>query len=114
MFNRYKAGRRCPESSRFSLRISLAGAGAGAPSQLPGGGGLSGSMAGSIAGIRGMNAIRAFDELRSRGFENVDSLSSGNSVYGIYYYRPTRVCVQTTSDKTTVLDIRAIQNPKCH
>lgn len=81
----------------------------------PGGPGYGGGyMMGSIQGIQGMDGIRAFDELRSRGFENVDSFSSGRTLYGIYYYRPNRTCVQTTSDNNRILDIRNIgSHPRC-
>lgn len=73
-----------------------------------------GGYAGSISGIEGLNGIEAFDALRSRGFENVDSFTSGNTLYGIYYYRPNRTCVQTTSANGRIVDIRDIQtHPKC-
>ena len=100
------AGRR-GVSSNYSLRVSVTGT---ATADRPGAGG----QVGSIAGIQGMNAIRAFDVLRSRGFESVDSITGGNTLYGIYYYRPTRLCVQTTSANTTIVDIRDIRrHPKC-
>lgn len=69
---------------------------------------------GSIVGITGMSAVSAIDELRARGFANVDSFSTGNTLYGIYYYRPTRLCVQTTSANSRIVDIRDIQtHPRC-
>ena len=73
-----------------------------------------GGNRGSIAGIEGMYAVNAIDELRSRGFDNVDSQSSGSTIYGIYYYRPTRLCVQTTAANGRIVDIRDIQrHPRC-
>ncbi|MCJ2178583.1 hypothetical protein [Novosphingobium album (ex Hu et al. 2023)] len=70
--------------------------------------------AGNIAGIRGMDAVAAFDELRARGFRNVDSFSSGNTLYGIYYFQRTQLCVQTTSTNSRIVDIRDIRtHPKC-
>ncbi len=79
-----------------------------------GGSGYGGAMMGSISGIQGMDGLRAADELRARGFENVDSFSSGMARYGIYYYRPGRLCVQTTADERRILDIRDIgSHPRC-
>ncbi len=80
----------------------------------PGGTGYGGSMMGSISGIQGMDGVRAGDELRARGFEIVDSFSSGMARYGIYFYRPSRLCVQTTADERRILDIRDIgSHPRC-
>lgn len=80
----------------------------------PGSPGYGGGMMGSISGISGMDAVRAIDELRARGFENVDAFSSGLATYGIYYYRPSRLCVQTTADNRRILDIRDIgSHPRC-
>ena len=80
----------------------------------PGGPGYGGGQMGSIYGIQGMTGTRAFDELRNRGFENVDSFSSGRTLYGVYYYRPTRLCVQTTSSRNRIVDIRDIRShPRC-
>lgn len=89
----------------FRLTIAVSGRGnaAGGP-----------GMAGSIGGIQGSNAVMAIDELAARGFANVDSFSSGSTLYAIYYYRPTRLCVQTTSADSTIVDIRDIKmHPKC-
>lgn len=100
------SGRR-GEVGNFRLSISVPGRGSGTP----GGGG---GMSGSIAGIQGMAAVAAIDELGSRRFANVDSFSSENTLYGIYFYRPTRLCVQTTSANSRIIDIRDIRtHPKC-
>jgi hypothetical protein len=45
-----------------------------------------------------MNSIKAFDVMTSRGFKSVDSISAGNSSYGIYYNAKTHQCVQLTND----------------
>ena len=80
----------------------------------PGGPGYGGGQMGSIYGVQGMDAVRAIDELRNRGFQNVDSFSSGRTVYGVYYYPPTRLCVQTTANNSRILDIRDIRShPRC-
>ena len=101
-----RATARRGQAGSFRLTVSVTGRRPGAPS--------GGGNAGSIAGIQGMNPIGAIDELRARGFENVDTLTSGNTLYGIYYYRPTRLCVQTMSAGPTILDIRDIKtHPKC-
>jgi len=101
-----RASARRGETGSYRLAISVTGSGANA--------GASGSRQGSIAGIQGMDGIRAFDELRARGFANVDSFSSGNTLYGVYYYRPARLCVQTTAADNWIVDIRDIKtHPKC-
>lgn len=101
-----RASARRGETGSYRLSISVTGGSANA--------GSGGSRQGSIAGIQGMDGIKAFDELRARGFANVDSFSSGNSLYGIYYYRPARLCVQTTAANNRILDIRDIKtHPKC-
>jgi len=101
------------ERSPFVVSISvtgrpgMAGPGPGRPPAI-------GGRPGSIVGIAGMPAVEAIDELSSRGFAGVDSFSSGNTLYGIYYYRPTRLCVQTTSANSRIVDIRDIKtHPKC-
>ncbi|MCO5763625.1 MAG: hypothetical protein NHG36_19350 [Chromatiaceae bacterium] len=51
-----------------------------------------------ISDLKGMNSIKAFDVMTSRGFKSVDSISAGNSSYGIYYNAKTHQCVQLTND----------------
>lgn len=78
----------------------------------PGYGGGGGQV--SIADIRGMNAIRAIDVMTSRGFAGVDTITSGNTLYHIYYLRRTGQCVQMTTANNRVTDIRDIgRHPKC-
>ncbi|MXO60047.1 hypothetical protein GRI89_10900 [Altererythrobacter salegens] len=109
-----RATARRGESGNYRLAISVTGRPSSGASDHASIGHSGGSAMGSIAGIQGMNAIDAIDVLRERGFENVDSLSSGDTLYGIYYYRPTRLCVQTTSADSVIVDIRDIQtHPKC-
>ncbi|MCP5388772.1 MAG: hypothetical protein H6915_03325 [Novosphingobium sp.] len=68
----------------------------------------------SLSGIQGRDAIWAIDEMTARGFENVDSFSSGNTLYGIYYNRSAGQCVQMTNADGQVYDIRDIgTHPKC-
>jgi hypothetical protein len=64
--------------------------------------------------IQGMSGGSGIDAIMSRGFRNVDSINSGNTVYGIYYNPTTRQCVQMTLADRIVYDIRDIQtHPKC-
>lgn len=68
----------------------------------------------SLSGIQGRDAIWAIDEMTARGFVNVDSFSSGNTLYGIYYNQATGQCVQMTNADSKVYDIREIgTHPKC-
>jgi hypothetical protein len=68
-----------------------------------------------ISDIQGRDSVWAFDEMRNRGFASVDSMTSGNTTYGIYYNRSTRQCVQITNADSQVYDIRDIgQHPNCH
>lgn len=77
------------------------------------GGALAGGGSG-LAGIAGMNSISAIDAMTARGFVNVDSLESGNTQYGIFFNRKTRLCAQLTMADGKVLDARDIRtHPKC-
>lgn len=108
-----RATARRGERGAFKLNISITGGGAAGGGNA-GGANAGGGNAGSIAGIKGMNAIKAIDVLTARGFVNVDATTLGNTLYGIYFYRPTRLCVQTTSDNRTILDIKDIKtHPLC-
>lgn len=67
-----------------------------------------------LAGIEGMNSIEAIDVMTARGFRNVDSFSSGNTQYGIFYKAATGLCAQLTMADTRVLEARDIQtHPEC-
>ncbi|MEW9838607.1 hypothetical protein [Mesorhizobium marinum] len=92
------------ERGRFNLAISID------PNSSGGGSGGSGGL----RGIAGMDSIRAIDEMSSRGFADVDSFSSGNTQYGIFYSLSRRMCVQLTMADGVVLDARDIKtHPKC-
>jgi len=68
----------------------------------------------SIADLKGMDSIRAIDAIHDRGFVDADSITSGSTIYGIYYNRETRQCVQVTNADNRVYDIRDIgQHPNC-
>ncbi|MBC2650883.1 hypothetical protein H7F50_06560 [Novosphingobium flavum] len=70
--------------------------------------------AGSIAGLIGMDSTRAFNTLRSRGFDNVESFSTGGRLYSVYYHRPSRLCAQTAAEQGRIIDARDIlSHPKC-
>jgi hypothetical protein len=63
----------------------------------------------------GTQAIKAFDQMSSRGFVNVDYIESGDTGYTIYFRRSKRECVQLTSADNRVLSIDDIgSHPKCH
>ena len=67
-----------------------------------------------VSDIRGQNAIWADDEMRRRGFTNVDTFTSGSTIYSIWWNGSTRQCVQATSANTRIYDIRDIgSNPNC-
>jgi uncharacterized protein with FMN-binding domain len=72
------------------------------------------AKAARISDIKGMNSVSAFDVIVGRGFTNVDSFSSGNTTYGVFYNRATRQCVQMTNADRRVYDIRDIgTHPNC-
>ena len=50
-----------------------------------------------ISDLKGMDSVKAFDVMTSRGFTNVDTITSGNAIYGIYYNAKTHQCVQLTN-----------------
>ena len=80
----------------------------GTATQLPGGGRI------AFEDLRGWHAGRAIDEMRIRGFANVDSITSGSTLYEIFYQRGTRQCVQMTTENGRVQDIRDIRtHPRC-
>jgi hypothetical protein len=101
-----RATARRGESGNFRLNISVTGAAAATGH---------GAAAGGLAGIAGMDSIAAIDAMTERGFANVDSLESGNTQYGIFYNRSSRLCAQLTMADGKVLDARDIKtHPKCH
>ena len=69
----------------------------------------------NINDIKGMDSIKAIDEMRARGFDGVDSVSSGNDLIGIYFNRSTRQCIQIINADNKVNAISDIrEHPKCH
>lgn len=68
-----------------------------------------------ISDLKGMDSVKAFDVMTSRGFNSVDSLTSGDTLYGIYYNPTTHQCVQLANANSRVdsaVDIHT--HPKCH
>ncbi len=78
----------------------------------PAAAGSHGSKA-KISDLKGMDSIKAFDVMTARGFTNVDTLTSGDTVYGTYYNAKTHQCVQlTTKDRVVSVD-DVPSHPKC-
>ena len=68
-----------------------------------------------ISDLKGMDSVKAFDVMTSRGFTNVDTLTSGETLYGIYYNAKTHQCVQLANANGRVdsaVDIHT--HPNCH
>ena len=64
--------------------------------------------------LKGMDAIKAFDVMTSRGFTNVDTLTAGETIYGTYYNAKTHQCVQLTSTNSRIEGIDDVpSHPKC-
>lgn len=105
------------EASAYRLTIGIGGGGQGGGGQGWGGGqrpGNGGGPQGGLGGLRGMSSIAAIDEMSARGFRNVDSFSSGDTLYGIYFNPRTRVCAQLTNANNRVVDASDIRtHPKC-
>lgn len=92
-------------SERGAYRLSIA---------VTGGGGGGGGSGGGLNGIAGMNSVNAIDAMTGRGFRDVDSFTTGNTQYGIFYNPRTRVCAQLTMADGRVVDARDIHtHPKC-
>ena len=67
-----------------------------------------------ISDLKGMDSIKAIDVMTARGFDSVDSLTSGDTLYGIYYNPKTHQCVQLANANNRVdsaVDIHS--HPKC-
>ncbi|MCF1708920.1 hypothetical protein L0V05_08845 [Tabrizicola sp. J26] len=68
-----------------------------------------------ISDLQGMDSIKAIDVIMSRGFNDVDSFSSGDTLYGIYYNPKTLQCVQVTNANNRVVSADDIgTHPNCH
>jgi hypothetical protein len=76
-----------------------------------------GSAAGkgvNLSDLKGMDSIKAFDVMISRGFASVDTITSTNTLYGIYYNRSTKQCIQVTNADNKVYAVNDIKShPKC-
>lgn len=69
----------------------------------------------NLAGIKGQDSIWAIDELHARKFRDVDSFSSGDTTYGVYYNKHSDQCIQVTNADGRVYDIRDIgTHAGCH
>ena len=67
-----------------------------------------------ISDLKGMDSVKAFDVMTSRGFTSVDSLTSGDTIYGIYYNAKTHQCVQLTNANDRVVSADDIgTHPRC-
>jgi hypothetical protein len=67
-----------------------------------------------ISDLKGMDSIKAFDVMTSRGFTSVDTLTAGDTIYGTYYNAKTHQCVQLTTAHNRVEDIDGVpSHPKC-
>lgn len=67
-----------------------------------------------ISDLKGMDSIKAFDVMTSRGFTSVDTLTAGETIYGTYYNATTHQCVQLTDAHNRIESIDDIQtHPKC-
>ena len=67
-----------------------------------------------LSDLEGMDSIKAIDVITSRGFTSVDSISEGDSLYGIYYNARTRQCVQLSNARNRVVSADDIHtHPKC-
>jgi hypothetical protein len=73
-----------------------------------------GASKAKISDLKGMDSIKAFDVMTSRGFTNVDTLTAGETIYGTYYNAKTHQCVQLTNAHDRVEDIDDVpSHPKC-
>ena len=99
------------EVAKYSLKMKItgdaekAGASSGKPKRKHVG----------LADLKGMNAIAAIDVMTARGFKGVDTITSGETLYGIYYNPSTKQCIQLTNADDKVYAVNDIKtHPKCH
>ena len=68
-----------------------------------------------LGDLKGMDAITAIDVMTSRGFKSVNSITSGETLYGVYYNPSTKQCTQLTNADDRVYAVNDIKtHPKCH
>lgn len=100
------------EVANYSLTMSVTGAAkkdAASPAKPKKG------KAGALSDLTGMNAITAIDEMSARGFKGVDTITEGETLYGIYYNPSTKQCIQLTNADDKVYAVNDIKtHPKCH
>jgi hypothetical protein len=95
------------ESYKKGCRAAEDGQKAPAPAGHPGG-------KAKLSDLKGMDSIKAFDAMTSRGFTNVDTLSAGGTIYGTYYNAKTHQCVQLTSTHDRIAGVDDVpSHPKC-
>jgi hypothetical protein len=102
------------ESYKKGCRAAEDGQKSHAPSATHAPAKTSGASKAKISDLKGMSSIKAFDVMTSRGFTNVDTLTSGNTIYGIYYNAKTHQCVQLANANDRVdsaVDIH--EHPNC-
>jgi len=110
-YNDCSQGRYDQEQHGESYKKGCRAAEEGQPA--PAAAGSHGSKA-KVSDLKGMDAIKAFDVMTSRGFTNVDSLTAGETIYGTYYNAKTHQCVQLTTANDRVEDIDDVpSHPKC-
>ena len=69
----------------------------------------------NVSDLTGMDAIKAIDAMSARGFKGVDSITEGETLYGIYYNPSTKQCIQLTNADNKVYAVNDIHvHPKCH
>lgn len=66
-----------------------------------------------LGGLNGMDAIKAIDVMSSRGFTNVNTITTPGTMYSVFYNRKTRVCAQLTIADQQVLHVDKSIDPKC-
>jgi len=110
-YNDCSQGRYDQEQHGESYKKGCRAAEEGQPA--PAAAGSHGSKA-KVSDLKGMDAIKAFDVMTSRGFTDVDSLTAGETIYGTYYNAKTHQCVQLTTANDRVEDIDDVpSHPKC-
>lgn len=99
------------EVANYSLTMSITGAAkkaAASPAKPK-------AHGASLSDLTGMDAITAIDEMSARGFKGVDSITEGETLYGIYYNPSTKQCIQLTNAGDKVYAVNDIKtHPKCH
>lgn len=67
-----------------------------------------------VSDLKGMNSIKAIDAMTARGFRSVDSITSGDTLYDIYYNAKTHQCIQLTNANNHVVSVNDIgKHPNC-